>query len=137
MPNTDIWLYSLYHTISTVEVLNMILYYSSVCFAAVAVQHTQSVSSVHFLMSLAPFDSIRHSVSCAKFPVFSAVFYLAIGVSRLPHLDSEQAVFSGTVSMETCNYPRHQQFMLNNFINDQMGTIAAASPHHSFASYLI
>lgn len=50
---------------------------------------------------------------------------------RLPSVTSlfwEQAIFSGTVSMETCNYPRHQQFMLNNFISDQMGTIAATPP---------
>lgn len=39
--------------------------------------------------------------------------------------EREQATVSGTVSMETCNYPRHQQFMLSNSIVDIMAMTAA------------
>lgn len=77
-----------------------------------------------------PCNGIRHRARCAKFSMFSAVL-----ISPLPSFPSplwEQATFSRTVSMATRNYPRHQQFMLNNFIIDRMGMIAAASPHSVF-----
>lgn len=77
-----------------------------------------------------PCNGICHRACCAKFSMFSAVL-----ISPLPSFPSplwEQATFSGIVSMATCNYPRHQQFMLNNFIIDRMGMIAAASPNSVF-----
>lgn len=52
-------------------------------------------------------------------------FYLTTAVLPISILRAGHT-FSRMVSMETCNYPRHQQFMLNNFIIDQMGMIAAA-----------
>lgn len=55
-----------------------------------------------------------------NFSIFSGVL-----ISPLP---SERTTFCGAVSMETRNYPRHQQFMLNNFSIDRMGMLEAAVP---------
>lgn len=84
-------------------------------------QHFSKSCQCHYILEQQPRrQRVSHVLCC-----FS---------SRLPSLPSplwEQATFSGTVSMETCNYPRHQQFMLNNFIIDWMGAMAA---HSSFTS---
>lgn len=51
-------------------------------------------------------------------PVFLGCFLISPSprFSLSSHLHSEsRSTFSWAVSMETCNYPRHQQFMLNNF----------------------
>lgn len=126
-----------------VSSLGIVLCYSTVCLAGLAnmpaygsywtEEAEEGTDSQWYYCAIANFvavelqfcDNIRHWASCAKFSMFSAVLISSPLSSSSPLW--EQAIFSGTVSMETCNYPRHQQFMLNNFISNQMGAMVAAS----------
>lgn len=56
-------------------------------------------------------------------------FSIFLGILISPLL-SESGPYSA-VSMETCNYPRHQQFMLNNFSIERLCMIVAAVPPHT------